>query len=120
MGQIMPRPFSTSFSHAIVKPKQRTKHAHAGLHDPVLQPGFGRGDHFRAYTAAEKIEGNKRVFDIYSSSYNPAADLGPTPRAGSMDAFACPSRVGSTLYYRSGEVEQDPIPAQPKPVYSLY
>jgi hypothetical protein len=108
MGQIMPRPFSTSFSHAIVKPKQRTKRVHTGLHDPVLQPGFGRGDHFRAYTAAEKIEGNKRVFSAFTSDYNPAADLGPTPRAG------------STLYYRSGEVKQDPIPTQPKPVYSLY
>lgn len=90
------------------------------LHDPIKQPGYGRGDHFRAYTAAEKIESSQRTFNLYSKYYNPAADLGPTPRAGSMDAFACPSRTGDVLHYRSGEVERDMIPMQPKPVYSLY
>lgn len=87
------------------------------LFDPIKQPGFGRGNHFRAFTAAEKIaQANYFTPHIY----NPAADLGPTPRTGSMDAFACPSRSGDTLYYRSGEVELDPIPVNLKPVYSMY
>jgi len=92
----------------------------ATLHSPLKQPGFGRGDHFRAYTAAEKIESTKRTFDPYSGHYNPASDLGPTPRAGSTDALACPSRIGDVLHYRNGEVELDPIPMEPKFTYSLY
>jgi hypothetical protein len=119
MDSIMPRPFSTSFSHAIDKPKQRTARVHTGLSDPIKQAGFGRGDHFRAFTAAEKIEGNQRTFSLYSNHYNPATDTA-TMRPGSMDAFACPSRIGDVLYYRSGEVELDPIPANPKPAYALY
>ena len=90
------------------------------LQDPIKQPGFGRGNNFRAFTAAEKIEGNQRTFNMYSQHYNPAADLGATPRAGSMDAFACPTRMGDALHYRSGEVELDPIPANPKPAYATY
>lgn len=91
----------------------------AGLSDPIKQPGFGRGNNFRAFTAAEKIAATKSI-KYFATHYNPAADLGATPRAGSMDAFACPSRIGDVLYYRSGEVELDPIPANPKPAYALY
>lgn len=89
------------------------------LHDPIKQPGFGRGNNYRAFTAAEKIESKQRVFSPYSRHYNPAADIAPI-RPGSMDALACPSRIGDVLHYRSGEVELDPIPHTPKPAYALY
>lgn len=87
------------------------------LQDPVKQPGFGRGNNYCAFTAAEKIA-HANYFT--PSRYNPATDLGPTPRTGSMDALACPSRIGDVLHYRSGEVELDVIPTNPKPVYSMY
>ncbi len=103
----MPRPFKFPF----------TTTPGNGLSDPAQQPGFGRGDHFRAFTAAEKIA---RIDYFTPARYNPAADLGPTPRSGSMDAFACPSRSGEVLHYRSGEFEYDPIPANPKPAYATY
>jgi hypothetical protein len=92
---------------------------HTGLIDPIKQPGFGRGNNFRAFTAAEKIEGNQRTFSMHSRHYNPATDTA-TLRPGSMDAFACPTRMGDVLHYRSGEVEFDPIPANPKPAYATY
>ncbi len=87
------------------------------LIDPALQPGFGRGNHFRAFTAAEKVA-NANYFT--PRIYNPAADLGPTPRSGSMDAFKHPSRIGNLLHFRSGEVELDVIPHNPKPAYAVY
>jgi hypothetical protein len=90
------------------------------LADPIKQPGFGRGNNYRAFTAAEKIEGNQHTYTLYSQDYNPAADLGPTPHAGSTDAHACPSRIGDVLHYRNGEVELDPIPENPKPAYACY
>jgi hypothetical protein len=92
---------------------------HTGLIDPIKQPSFGRGNNFRAFTAAEKIEGNQRTFNTYSRHYNPATDTA-TLRPGSMDAFACPTRMGDVLHYRSGEVALDPIPANPKPAYATY
>lgn len=87
------------------------------LQDLIKQPGFGCGNHYRAFTAAEKIA-NANYFKPHI--YNPAADLGPTPRAGSTDAFACPTRIGDVLHYRSGEVEIDAIPANQKPAYACY
>lgn len=89
------------------------------LQDPVKQPGFGRGNHFRAFTAAEKIESNQRTFTPYSRHYNPAVDIAPI-RPGSQDFLACPTRMGDVLHYRSGEVELDVIPHNPKPAYATY
>lgn len=91
----------------------------SNLQDPVKQPGFGRGNHFRAFAATEKIESKQRVFSPYSRHYNPATDTA-TLRPGSMDAFACPTRMGDVLHYRSGEVELDVIPHNPKPAYATY
>lgn len=87
------------------------------LQDPIKQPGFGRGNHYRAFTAAEKVA-NANYFT--PRIYNPAADLGPTPRISSMDAFTPPSRSGDALHYRSGEVVLDPIPHNTKPAYATY
>lgn len=87
------------------------------LQDPIKQPGFGRGNHYRAFTAAEKVA-NANYFKPHI--YNPAVDLGPTPRTGSMDAFAHPSRIGDALFFRNGFVEIDVIPANPKPAYAVY
>ena len=86
------------------------------LQDPVKQPGFGGGNNYRAFTAAEKIE---YANYFKPSIYNPATDTAPI-RPGSQDALACPSRIGDVLFYRSGEVELDPIPHTPKPAYALY
>lgn len=42
------------------------------------------------------------------STYD-GAELAPnTARPGAMDAFAWPSRVGGTLYYRDGRVQPMP------------
>lgn len=101
----------------ITKPAAAKARQTTGLVNPTNENGFGRGEHFRAYTAAEKIH-NVVSFGHYQ--YNPAVDLGPTPRAGSMDASACPSRIGDKLFYRSGEVEIDVIPHNPKPAYACY
>lgn len=51
--------------------------------------------------------------------YDPATDTAPL-RPGSQDALACPSRSGDMLHYRSGEVEHDVIPHNPKPAYAVY
>lgn len=74
------------------------------LTDPIKQPGFGRANPRRAFYIAEKI-----THTISCKHYNPATDTAPI-RPGSQDALACPSRIGDVLFYRSGEVELDPIP----------
>lgn len=89
------------------------------LQNPINPSSFGRSGSYRAYTAAEKIESKQRVFTPYCRDYNPATEIAPI-RPGSQDALACPSRIGDVPYYRSGEVELDPINHTPKPVYSLY
>lgn len=85
-----------------------------GLVTPSNQPGFGLANPRRAFYVAEKI-----THTISRYQYNPAVDIAPI-RPGSQDFLACPTRMGDVLHYRSGEVELDPIPHNPKPAYACY
>ena len=119
---------TNGFNTPITTPRKR-RVVHTGLSNPIESPGFGRGangshgfitgrEKAMAKTKAKRTALSDLIQqDKFAGQYNPAVDMQPSHRPGSMDAFSKPSRVGDTLYFRDGRTQHSPIQYQPKTVF---
>lgn len=119
---------TNGFNTPIQTPRKR-RVVHTGLSNPIESPGFGRGVN-GGYGFATgrgnglaKTKSKRRALgdliqeDKFAGQYNPAVDMQPSYRPGSMDAFSKPSRVGDTLFFRDGSTKHSPIQHHPKTVF---